>query len=92
MAKKVIIFNVQDCLKTVKKRGGKKARAHFKQILQQAVKDENLESFTPNAYVDTDAPYSIRNALKKPGWNVKPFYYMAKDMKKFPSATIVPTG
>ena len=91
MSTRVIIFDVQDSLKTTKKLGGKKARPYFEQILHQAVRDD-LESFTPNAYIDTDAPYSIKNALKKAGWNVKPFYHMTKDMTKFPNATIVPTG
>ena len=92
MSTRVIIFDVQDSLKTAKKLGGKKARPYFEQILHQAVRDEDLESVTPNAYIDTDARYSIKNALKKAGWNVKPFYRMTKDMTRFPNAIIVPTG
>ena len=87
-----IIFDVQRSLKTAKKRGGKKARPDFEQILHQAVRDEDLESFTPNAYIDTDASYSIRNSLQKAGWNVKPFPSMKRDLKRFPNAIIVKTG
>ena len=92
MPRQVIIFNVQGCLKTAKKQGGKKARPDFEQILHQAVGDEDLESFTPNAYIDTNASYSIRNSLQKAGWNVKPFPSMKRDLKRFPNAIIVKAG
>ena len=88
-----IIFDVQRSLKTAKKRGGKKARPDFEQILHQAVRDEDLESFTPNAYIDdTDAHYSIKWALRKAGWNVKPFPSMKRDLKRFPNAIVVTAG
>ena len=92
MSGQVIIFNVQGCLKKAKKQGGKKARPHFERILHQAVGNEDLESFTPNAYIDTDAHYSIKWALKKAGWNVKPFPSMKRDLKRFPNAIIVTAG
>ena len=87
-----IIFDVQRSLKTVKKRGGKKACPDFERILYQAVGDEDLESFTPNAYADTDAHYSIKWALRKAGWKVKPFPSMKRDLKRFPNAIVVTAG
>ena len=87
-----IIFDVQRSLKTVKKRGGKKARPDFERILHQTVGNEDPESFTPNAYIDTDAPDSIKWALEKAGWNVKPFPSMKRDLKRFPNAIIVTAG